>query len=96
MNPNLNYAGFRRGDNIGRRTGVLDIRPVFKMLQSISLMRSSPKWNFVVEKRILYLVNNFPIGIKAKEDGLNNHALVNRINIGILPSGEQPLETKEC
>ncbi|CAB4409269.1 unnamed protein product [Rhizophagus irregularis] len=128
MNPNLNYAGFRRGDIIGRRTGVLDIRPVFRMLQSIPLMRSSSKWNFVIEKKLRRWFSEYytwlttsPIGIKAKEDGFNNHgthydvqvtfilsflghdeqartyskqALINRINIGILPSGEQPFETR--
>ncbi|CAI2169951.1 2329_t:CDS:1 [Funneliformis geosporum] len=128
MNPNLNYAGFRRGDKIGRRTGVLDIRPIFKMLQSIPLMRSSSKWDFAVERNLrqwfseyYFWLTTSTIGRKAKTEGLNNHgthydvqitfilsflgrdeearayskqALMNRINIGILPTGQQPYETK--
>ncbi|CAB4480918.1 unnamed protein product [Rhizophagus irregularis] len=107
MNPNLNYAGFRKGDIIGRRTGVLDIRPKKKLRRWFSEYYT---W-----------LTTSPIGIKAKEDGFNNHgthydvqvtfilsflghdeqartyskqALINRINIGILPSGEQPFETR--
>ncbi|CAB4396981.1 unnamed protein product [Rhizophagus irregularis] len=127
MNPNLNYASFIKGQDLGRRTGIIDMRPIYRMLQSIPLMRSSRKWDHSVEKKFKIWLSKYyfwlektSIGIDEKE-ATNNHgtyydvqaiyllsylgreeearkysyeALINRVNEGILPTGQQPHETK--
>ncbi|RIA83398.1 alginate lyase-domain-containing protein [Glomus cerebriforme] len=127
MNPNLKYASFIKGQEFGRRTGVLDMRPVYRMLQSIPLMRSSYKWDHLAEEQLKNWISKYykwlettSLGIEEKE-AKNNHgtyydvqaiyllsylgreeaaikysrkALIHRVNTGILPTGQQPHETK--
>ncbi|CAB4396982.1 unnamed protein product [Rhizophagus irregularis] len=127
MNPNLNYASFIKGHKSGRRTGVLDMHPIYRMLQSIPLMRSSHKWDFSVEKELKDWISKYYQWLETTSLGKdekyskNNHgtyydvqavyllsyldreeearkysreALINRVNKGILPTGQQPHETK--
>src|SRR5436190_713365 len=49
MNPNLNYAGFRKGRTMGWKTGVLDFHQIFRMLQAIPFMRYSNQWDSYIE-----------------------------------------------
>ncbi|CAB5216484.1 unnamed protein product [Rhizophagus irregularis] len=79
MNPNLNYASFIKGQDLGRRTGIIDMRPIYRMLQSIPLMRSSRKWDHSVEKKFKIWLSKYyfwlektSIGIDEKES-TNNH-----------------------
>jgi hypothetical protein len=52
MNPNLNYASFIKGQKLGRRTGVLDMHPIYRMLHTIPLMRSSNSWDPLVDNQL--------------------------------------------
>ncbi|CAG8510575.1 7261_t:CDS:1 [Funneliformis caledonium] len=79
MNPNLKYASFIKGSRSGRRTGVLDMHPIYRMLQSIPLMRSSSKWDFLVEDQLKQWISDYyewlettSLGIKERASS-NNH-----------------------
>ncbi len=79
MNPNLKYASFVKGHNLGRRMGVLDMHPIYRMLQSIPLMRSSRKWDFLVEKELKQWISEYYKWLETTSLGLeemkslNNH-----------------------
>ncbi|CAG8671914.1 3871_t:CDS:2, partial [Dentiscutata heterogama] len=49
MNPNLNYGSLIKGSKLGRRTGILDFHPIYRITQSIPLMRSSEFWDHNIE-----------------------------------------------
>ncbi|CAG8586298.1 6723_t:CDS:1 [Funneliformis caledonium] len=126
MNPNLNYAGFRKGQVMGWRTGVLDFHQVFRMLQAIPLMRFSNKWDPSIEEGLKEWLSEYYVWFTTSKLGRgesktkNNHgtfydvqalflldylgryeeaksfiktSMENRVNNGILPTGQQPHET---
>ncbi|CAJ0914996.1 5627_t:CDS:2, partial [Entrophospora sp. SA101] len=92
MNPNINYGSLIKGSRLGRRTGVLDFHPVYRMIQSIYLMRSSRIWNFEIENGATYILQY--LGRIDEARIYSKQALINRIETAILPSGQQPYETK--
>ncbi|CAG8447151.1 8307_t:CDS:2 [Diversispora eburnea] len=126
MNPNLNYAGYRKGEAFGWKAGVLDFHQVFRILQVIPLLRNSHLWDPEIEIGLKTWMTEYyswlttsTIG-RAEGKSVNNHgtfydvqalflldylnrydeaktfvlqALQNRINDGILPTGQQHYET---
>ncbi|CAB5216482.1 unnamed protein product [Rhizophagus irregularis] len=97
MNPNLNYASFIKGHKSGRRTGVLDMHPIYRMLQSIPLMRKDEKYSknnhgTYYDVQAVYLLSYLDREEEARK--YSREALINRVNKGILPTGQQPHETK--
>ncbi|CAG8450982.1 4380_t:CDS:2 [Acaulospora morrowiae] len=126
MNPNLNYAGFRKGETMGWKTGVLDFHQVYRMLQAIPLMRYSHLWDLSIEVGLKAWLtdyyNWFTTSKMGRGEGKskNNHgtyydvqalflldylgrheeakkfalqAIKNRVDKGILPTGQQHHET---
>ncbi|KAF0459629.1 chondroitin AC/alginate lyase [Gigaspora margarita] len=126
MNPNLNYAGLKKGELTGAHTGVLDFHQVFRMFQAITLLRFSPLWDQSIDAGLREWMSEYYIWFSTSKLGriegkaVNNHgtfydvqaiflleylgrndeakeytqiSLKNRIDHGILPSGEQPHET---
>ncbi|GBB91026.1 hypothetical protein RclHR1_18110001 [Rhizophagus clarus] len=97
MNPNLNYASFIKGQELGRRTGVLDMHPIYRMLQSIPIMRLSRKWDHSAERKLKNWISKYYYWFIDREEEARKYsreALINRVNEGILPTGQQPYETK--
>ncbi|RIB11521.1 alginate lyase domain-containing protein, partial [Gigaspora rosea] len=126
MNPNLNYAGLKKGELTGAHTGVLDFHQVFRMFQAITLLRFSPLWDQSIDAGLREWMSEYYIWFSTSKLGriegkaVNNHgtfydvqaiflleylgrndeakeytqiSLKNRIDKGILPSGEQLHET---
>src|SRR5581483_9646405 len=79
MNPNLNYAGFRKGEPMGWKTGVLDFHQVFRMLQAIPLMRNSHLWDPNIEIGLKSWLSEYYIWFTTSKLGIgegkakNNH-----------------------
>ncbi|KAL1915492.1 uncharacterized protein VTP21DRAFT_6616 [Calcarisporiella thermophila] len=79
MNPNLNYASFRKGTKLGRRTGVLDMMQVYRMFDGVQYLRTSSHYtqnlhNGLIEWFTKYLewFRNSPQG-KLEYASHNNH-----------------------
>ncbi|CAG8605358.1 16298_t:CDS:2 [Racocetra fulgida] len=129
MNPNLNYAGLRKGELVGAHTGLLDFHQVFRMLQAITLLQHSHIWDQSIDDGLKEWMSEYYVWFSTSKLGRqegkhpNNHgtyydvqalflldylgrhdeakeyaqiSLKNRIDKGILPSGEQPHETKRA
>ncbi|KAG5457210.1 MAG: alginate lyase-domain-containing protein [Olpidium bornovanus] len=45
MNPNLNFASLTKGSKMGRRMGVLDMYPAYRMFSVLPFLAASPNWN---------------------------------------------------
>ncbi|CAG8638316.1 12911_t:CDS:2 [Gigaspora margarita] len=73
MNPNLKYASLVKGKKLGRRAGILDTRPIYKITQSIPLMRSSKFWDYNIELQLKNWFTEFYDWFKNSKFGREEH-----------------------
>ncbi|KAF9981474.1 hypothetical protein BGZ65_003896, partial [Modicella reniformis] len=44
MNPNINYGSLQKGQQLGARTGVLDMFPIFRVFDALHYLKQEPTW----------------------------------------------------
>ncbi|KAF9411473.1 hypothetical protein BGZ94_001341 [Podila epigama] len=45
MEPNINYGSLRKGEQLGARTGVLDMFPIFRVFDALHYLKQEPTWD---------------------------------------------------
>ncbi|KAG0348446.1 hypothetical protein BG004_005175 [Podila humilis] len=45
MNPNINFGSLRKGEQLGARTGVLDMFPIFRVFDALHYLKQEPHWD---------------------------------------------------
>ncbi|KAF9373288.1 hypothetical protein CPC16_001914 [Podila verticillata] len=44
MNPNINFGSLRKGEDLGARTGVLDMFTIFRVFDALHYLKQEPSW----------------------------------------------------
>jgi hypothetical protein len=79
MNPNLNHAQYIPGINTGRGIGIIETRYIFKVLDAVTLLRSSSAWKPGDDKRMTQWLEEYYRWLTAHQYGIdestekNNH-----------------------
>ncbi|BEJ11394.1 hypothetical protein CspHIS471_0108160 [Cutaneotrichosporon sp. HIS471] len=96
MNPHLNYAQLKGGpsirDQMGRHTGVLDLKGMIKIASGVLLLRNgnAQGWNATIDDRFQSWVHNYTNWIKNspiaqdEEISVNNHGTFYACQLGSL------------
>ncbi|KAG0355312.1 hypothetical protein BG005_005776 [Podila minutissima] len=79
MNPNINYGSLRKGENLGARTGVLDLFTIFRVFDALHYLKQEPSWpqDLIPQlqdwfRRYLRWLETSPLA-KIERESNNNH-----------------------
>ncbi|KAG0025868.1 hypothetical protein BGZ81_006787 [Podila clonocystis] len=79
MNPNINYGSLRKGEELGARTGVLDMFTIFRVFDALHYLKQEPSWpqDLIPQlqdwfRRYLYWLETSKLA-KVERESNNNH-----------------------
>lgn len=79
MNPNMNYAQYIPGINTGRGIGIIETHDIYKVLDAIVLLRTSPNWKQEDDRAMSNWFGEYYVWLTTHQYGLdeskerNNH-----------------------